>query len=83
MMISQAYDRLLARSVSQIDWNDGSGPLRCTGGPMIVRDVETDENADAWVEASPEGFCLHFNAQDRDGQWHGQSEPLSNIASIL
>ena len=83
MTISQAYDRLLARPVSQIDWQDGSGPLRCTAGPMIVRDVSTNENADAWVEASAEGFCLHFNAKDRDGEWHGQTEPLSNIARII
>jgi hypothetical protein len=83
MTISQAYDRLVARPVSQVDWKDGSGPLRCTAGPMVVRDVSTKENADAWVEASAEGFCLHFNARGRGGELHGQTEPLSNIARIF
>jgi hypothetical protein len=80
MTISQAYDRLLAGPVSQIDWKDGSGPLH--GEPMVVRDVSTNENADAWVEASEKGFCLHFNAKDQYGEWRGQTEPLSNIARI-
>ena len=50
---------------------------------MVVRDVSTNENADAWVEASEEGFCLHFNAKDQWGDWRGQTEPLSNIARII
>jgi hypothetical protein len=81
--ISQAYDRLLAGPVSQIEWKDGSGPLRGIAGPMVVRDVDTNENADAWVEASEEGFCLHFNAKDQDGELRGHTEPLSNIARII
>ena len=82
MTISEAYDRLLAGPVSRIDWKDGSGPLRCTAGPMVVRDVSTNEMADAWIEASAEGFCIHFNAKNEWGEWHGQTEPLSNMARI-
>ena len=41
-----AVDRLLAGPVSIIEWKDGSKPLRCPE-PMIVRDVMTDEHADA------------------------------------
>jgi hypothetical protein len=63
--ISQAYDRLFAGQVSEINWNDGSGPLRCSVRPMVVRDVSTDENADAWVEASAEGVLSRFQ---REGQ---------------
>lgn len=83
MTISEAYDRLLAAPVSRIDWKDGSGSLRAPERPFIVRDVSTDEPADAWVEASDEGFCLHFNAKDEWGEWRGQSEPVANIARII
>jgi hypothetical protein len=83
MTISEAYDRLLAARVSAIEWKDGNGPLRCVAGPMVVRDVSTDENADAWIETSEEGCCLHFNAKDQWGEWRGQTEPLSNIARIV
>lgn len=79
--ISDAYD-VLAAPVSRIDWKDGSGALRGAAGPMTIRDVSTNENADAWIEASEEGFCIHFNAKDEWGEWRGQTEPLSNIAGI-
>jgi hypothetical protein len=46
---------------------------------MVVRDVSTNENLDGWVEASAEGFCIPFNASDEWSEWHGQTEPLSNI----
>jgi hypothetical protein len=82
MTISEAYDRLLAAPVSRIDWKDGTGPLRCTARPMTVRDVTTNENADAWIEASEERFCIHFNAKDECGEWRGQTEAISNIAGV-
>jgi hypothetical protein len=82
MRISEAYDRLLAAPVSCIEWKDGSGALRCSAGPMNVRDVSTNENADAWIEASEEGLCIHFNANDEWGEWRGQTEAISNIAGI-
>jgi hypothetical protein len=49
---------------------------------MIVRDVMTDERADAWIEASEAGLALHFNARDRDSEMRGQMEPLANIERI-
>jgi hypothetical protein len=81
MTLSEIYDRLLAGPVSMIEWKDGSSPLRCPQ-PMIVRDVMTDEHADAWIEGSEDGLALHFNALDRDGEMHGQMEPLANIERI-
>jgi hypothetical protein len=83
MRSSRAHDRLLAGLVSQIDWKNGNAPLRGIAGPMVVRDVSPNDNADAWVEASEEGFCLHFNAKDRYGEWRGHSEPVSNVARII
>lgn len=81
MTISQAYDRLLAAPISQIEWKDGNGPLRCPV-PTTVRNADDDEHAEIWLEASDEGLCLHFNARDQHGEMRGQTEPLSNIARI-
>ena len=82
MTITNAYDRLVAAPVSEIHWRDGSEPLRCPT-PMVVRAEPTDEHAEAWVVASEDGLCFHFNALGRDGEMRGQMEPVSNIASIL
>ena len=49
---------------------------------MIVKDVTSDEHADAWIEASEEGLALHFNARDQQGEMRGQTEPLANINRI-
>jgi hypothetical protein len=81
MTLSEIYDRLLAEPVSIIEWKNKSSPLRCPE-PMIVRDVMTDERADAWIEASEDGLALHFNARDRDSEMRGQTEPLANIEWI-
>jgi len=81
MTISQAYERLLAGPVTQIDWNDG-GELRCEL-PTVVHDLYDNVNAAIWLEASEEGLCLHFNARDRYGEMHGCTKPLSKIARIL
>jgi hypothetical protein len=81
MTLSETYDRLLAEPVSIIEWKNKSSTLRCPE-PMIVRDVMTDERADAWIEASEAGLALHFNARDRESEMRGQMEPLANIERI-
>jgi hypothetical protein len=82
MTLSEAYDRLLAGPVSQIDWKDGSGSLR-TPYPLIVRNEVENEPADIWLEASYQGLCLHFNAKNQYGEFRPHTEPLSNIARII
>jgi len=83
MTMSEAYDRLLAAPVSVIEWRDASAPLRCPE-PMIVRHVSSNEHAEASIETSEEGLCLHFNARPHPGDTgkRGFVEPLSNIARI-
>jgi hypothetical protein len=74
--------RTMSGSRRSVTSGQGIDQLRSASCPryMVVRDVSTDKDADAWVEASAEGFCLHFSAKDRDGEWHGQTEPMSDIA---
>jgi hypothetical protein len=85
MTISQAYDRLLAGPVTQIDWKDGSEPLRCPEPAMVGHVTDDEVSTQIWMETSEEGLCLHFNAIANAGdiQKIGQTEPLSNIARIV
>jgi hypothetical protein len=88
MQVSEAYERLLAIPVSRIDWKDGSRPL-ILGRAVRVRHNEDDHDGDkhleVWIETSPEGLWIGFNARSQPGdpQMHGQTEPLSNIARII
>lgn len=64
MTLSETYDRLLSKPVHEIQWCDGSSPFSSPiGQPIIVRDVADDTIAEAWIEPTPEGLVLHFNAR--------------------
>jgi hypothetical protein len=34
---------------------------------MTIHHIDTDETAEAWIETSDEGLCLHFNARPHPG----------------
>lgn len=84
MTISQIYDRLLAKPVRKIEWRDGSSPLRTVEAPIVVRDVvDADVRAQAWIDPTPQGLILHFNAEKQPGGGlRAQEEPLANILRV-
>lgn len=81
MGLIDIFDRLCGRHVTRIDFNDGSFVV--APRPALVDLHDADTPAEMWIEASEDGLVLHFNAKDRDGEMRGQTEPLSNIRSVV
>ena len=85
MTVIEIFDRLCGKSVTRIDFKDGSFVL-CPA-PMLVNFHDSDAPAEAWIEPFPDGLVLHFNARriSRNGQseMDAQHEPFGNIASVV
>jgi hypothetical protein len=81
MTLIAVFDRLCGKHFSRLEFKDGSFVV--APEPVLVHYHDSNTLAEAWIEASEDGFVLHFNAKDQCGEMRGQTEPLSNIARVI